>query len=170
VGRFGTHDHVLIRPVINKEEEHLELVENILYSKFYYPENSTDDQRSGEILWEHAINAKFKEMGLTSQLLHNHRSLFALTVLAICSAWKVPSEEVIKYSMLSITKWAPKMPAYKSKFAGDIVEVVLVIINPRATTRKQIAKKYEREIKEWIGVKDDPNFNVEDFYNENETT
>lgn len=66
--------------------------------------------------------------------------------------------------MVQITKWQPIIDAYKDKF-GNIIEMpVAIVVNPKRTSKKVIVKKYEKEIKKWIGIPEDQEFDVAKFY------
>jgi hypothetical protein len=159
---FG--DHVLIRPVIKEYEPKLKTIPGLLYSKFSYFESTLNEFGRTEMLWTSEIEKKFSEIGLSPLVIHNPRSLFCFTILAIAKSWDVPFVDVIKYSFLSITKWQPIINVYQDEMGNYIEEPVLVVINPKLTTRKIIAKKYENEMKKWIGTADNVDFDISQFY------
>lgn len=82
------------------------------------------------------------------------RSRFDYVFLAICQSWNVPNNEVAKESILSLSEWKPVVTTGKNKFGEDQKEAVMVVINPRKTTKEQIYRKYEKEIKRWVGSTD----------------
>lgn len=157
-------DHVLLRFVVNEREDSLKILPNIICSVMGAPVIDIDKERqSQQELWGNDL----KKIGEIGEVYYdnqiNHRSLFGFTIKAICESWGIDEKEVVKESLVSLTKWMPIIDVYQNKYGEIIKEPVAVIINPKLTTKKKIYKQYENEIKRWIGIDTDTEFNIENF-------
>jgi hypothetical protein len=157
-------DHVVLRFVVNEREESLKILPNIICAAMSTPVIDIDKERNSQQgLWGNDLEeiGKSKEVEYDNQL--NHRSLFGFTIKAICESWGIDEKDVVKASLVSLTKWKPIMDVYQNKYGETIKEPVTIIVNPKLTNKKKIYKQYEDEIKRWIGITADQVFNIENF-------
>ncbi|MEO7048996.1 MAG: hypothetical protein ABI091_27075, partial [Ferruginibacter sp.] len=121
------------------------------------------ERHSQQGLWKNDLEktGTISEVDYDNEL--NHRSLFGFTIKAICESWGIDEKDVVKESLVSLTKWKPIMDVYQNKYGETIKEPVAIIVNPKLTSKKKIYKQYEAEIKRWIGISEDMEFNIENF-------
>lgn len=153
-------DHVLLRFVIKENESSLNLLPNILYAQMGTPVIGIDKGQNfhNEGLWHNELMKLYKENDIGYGNEINHYSMLNFTIKAICESWGVDEKEVVQESMIDLVKWKPIVDTYINNFGETVKEPVMVIVNPKLSTKKNIYRKYEKEIKRWIGFSNDLDF------------
>lgn len=158
-------DHVLLRFVLKDYEDTAMILPNIICAQMYVPVVGVENNNGyrNEQLWEEELRELDKEDDIEYDNKLNHRSMLGFTIKAICESWGIKVQDVINESMINLTEWKPIIDVYKNKFGELIKEPVLVITNPKLTTKKELYKKYDSEIKRWIGFSSKEDFDIEDL-------
>ena len=158
-------DHVLLRFVIKENESSLNLVPNILYAQMGTSVIGIDKGQNSHNkgLWHNELTKLDKKNDIGYDNQTNHRSMLGFTIKAISESWGIDEKEVITESMIDLVKWKPIVDTYINAFGETVKEPVLVIVNPRLSSKKKMYKKYDKEIKRWIGISSDVDFDVDDL-------
>lgn len=165
ISKMDHGDHVLLRFVLKEYEDTGSILPKIICSQMGNTVVGVEANNvfHNEQLWDDELLKIDKEFDTDNNDNLNNRSMLSFTIKAICESWGVEVKDALNESMINMSEWKPIIDVYKNKFGENIKEPVFVIANPRLTTKRKLYKKYESEIKRWIGYTDKEGFDIDDL-------
>jgi hypothetical protein len=155
-------DHVILRFVLAEGDDSVKILSNIICAVMGTPVIDIDKERhSQQGLWRNELEKieKTGEVDYDNNL--NHRSLFDFTIKAICESWQIDEKDVLKESIVNLTRPMAIIDVYQNEYGETVKKPVAIIVNPKLTTKNKIYKQYESEIKRGMGGSSFTEFNIE---------